>query len=172
MDLILLFIKIFGRICNKQKHPEARIDSQKSCIESMLMSIHFLYRYKTETENSALFKICEKSVRNWCWYFVGKIRALKKEKVRQCCPKTTFSLCATNASFCHAAFRLFGLQNGTQMVKMSPSLRTQWMGYIVIAMNQLVLSTPRIQSTIPISSTKQVSTTNLVSQFLKINLSG
>ncbi len=62
--------------------PKARIDG-KMCVESFLMAILFLKIYPTEEVLSGLFKICDTSVRKWVWYYVTKIQALKKEKVRQ-----------------------------------------------------------------------------------------
>jgi hypothetical protein len=62
--------------------PEARI-AGKVCVDSFLMAIHFLKIYSTEEVLSGLFKICERSVRKWVWYYVIKIQAHKKEKVRQ-----------------------------------------------------------------------------------------
>lgn len=61
--------------------PEARIDNNKMDVTRFLMAIHFLRIYPTETERSGLFKICEKSAREWGCYFVEKIAALKEEKV-------------------------------------------------------------------------------------------
>jgi hypothetical protein len=60
----------------------ARIDGN-ACVDSFLMAIHFLKVYPTEEVLSGLFKICDRSVRKWVWYYVTKIQALKKEKVRQ-----------------------------------------------------------------------------------------
>jgi hypothetical protein len=62
--------------------PKARIDG-KVCVESFLMAILFLKIYPTEEVLSGFFKICERSVRKWVWYYVSKIQALKRAKVRR-----------------------------------------------------------------------------------------
>ena len=63
------------------KIPEARISDKAADIDLFLMSSHFLYRYSTEEQRAGLFKICETTARNWGWYYVNKIAALKGEKV-------------------------------------------------------------------------------------------
>jgi hypothetical protein len=62
--------------------PKARIDG-KACVDSFLMAILFLKLYPTEEALSGVFKICERSVRKWVWYYVSKIQALKRAKVRR-----------------------------------------------------------------------------------------
>jgi hypothetical protein len=59
---------------------KARIDGNV-CVNSFLMAIHFLKRYPTEEVLSGLFKFCERTVRKWVWYYVSKIKALKKAKI-------------------------------------------------------------------------------------------
>lgn len=63
--------------------PGARIDGRATGIDHYLMAVYFLWCYPTESHLAGLFNICEKSVRKWIWYFVGKIQALKQEKVRK-----------------------------------------------------------------------------------------
>jgi len=45
------------------------------------MSLHFLYRYPTELEREAIFDKSPKTIREWTWYYIEKIQALKAEKV-------------------------------------------------------------------------------------------
>jgi hypothetical protein len=59
---------------------EARIPLEAD-FDHFLMSLYFLKVYPTEEHRSGIFKICEKSARSWSWYFVGKIAALKAQKV-------------------------------------------------------------------------------------------
>jgi hypothetical protein len=47
------------------------------------MAIYWLKKYPTEEALSGLFKIDEKIVRKWVLYYVCKIQALKREKLRQ-----------------------------------------------------------------------------------------
>lgn len=66
---------------------DARIDSSKCCVESFLMAIHFLKCYPTEGVRAGTFNICERTARDWGWYYVRKVQALKKQKVSlaDCC---------------------------------------------------------------------------------------
>lgn len=50
-------------------------------IKYFFMALHFLKRYKTELELAAMFQINEKTAREWMWYYVRKIGALKAEKI-------------------------------------------------------------------------------------------
>lgn len=61
---------------------EARVDARTTTIDHFLMSLHFLKCYPKESKLAADFKISEKTVRKWSWYFIKKIQALKQEKVR------------------------------------------------------------------------------------------
>lgn len=61
--------------------PSARLDDNKINIKYLLMTLHWLYRYPTEPEMEAMFDKSQKTIREWCRYYVTKIRALKAEKV-------------------------------------------------------------------------------------------
>ena len=63
--------------------PDAQIDNVNADLSMFLMSIHFLKGYATEAVLAATFRICEKTVRKWRWFFASKIQALKAEKVRK-----------------------------------------------------------------------------------------
>lgn len=58
---------------------EARVDDMK--IHYFLMSIHFLKCYPTAEQQSALFKVDEKTARKWTRFYISKIAALKPQKV-------------------------------------------------------------------------------------------
>ena len=45
------------------------------------MAIYFLKCYSTESQLAAVFKISERTVRKWCWFYICRIQALKGEKV-------------------------------------------------------------------------------------------
>jgi hypothetical protein len=57
---------------------------EKADFDHFLMSFYFLKVYPTEEHRAGIFQICEKTARLWSWYFVGKLSALKAEKVRNC----------------------------------------------------------------------------------------
>jgi hypothetical protein len=59
---------------------EARI-RPKDDLDHFLLALYFLRTYPTEANRSGIFKMCEKTVRKWTWYFAGKIAALKGQKV-------------------------------------------------------------------------------------------
>jgi hypothetical protein len=61
---------------------EARIDDFKTNADQFLMAIHFLKCYPTEAQLAGLFQICEETARKWVWFYVKKIQALKRGKVR------------------------------------------------------------------------------------------
>jgi hypothetical protein len=79
-----------------------------------LMALHFLKVYSTEEHRSGTFGIGERTVRKWTWYFVGKLSALKEQKVSfvlfscnlNIRISTTFTNTFTDASYYN---RLFGL---------------------------------------------------------------
>lgn len=52
------------------------------CLLKFLEALHWLRRYPTDKQREALFHTSEKTCREWGWYIVKKIAALKNEKVR------------------------------------------------------------------------------------------
>ena len=52
--------------------PDARIDD-KADLASYLMAIFFLKCYPSEVQLAGTFRVCERTVRKWCWYYAGKI---------------------------------------------------------------------------------------------------
>jgi hypothetical protein len=60
---------------------EARVDAETLCVDSFLLALHFIKCYHTENQMSGLFKICERTVRKWAWFYAKKIQALKQQKV-------------------------------------------------------------------------------------------
>lgn len=63
----------------------ARVEGSQLELEKylryFLMALHWLKCYPTETQREALFNLNPKTCREWGWYFVKKIAALKNEKV-------------------------------------------------------------------------------------------
>jgi hypothetical protein len=44
----------------------------------MMMAIHWLSTYKTEEQIAGNFKVVEKTVQKWTWFYTQKIQALKE----------------------------------------------------------------------------------------------
>lgn len=62
--------------------PEAKISREATKhFDRFLMAFYFLNVYPTEKREAGIFKVDEKTGRKWRWYFVEKIRALKKQKI-------------------------------------------------------------------------------------------
>ena len=51
-------------------------------IDYYFMALHFLKRYYVEAERALMYDRHEDTVRDWTWYFVEKIQALKEEKIK------------------------------------------------------------------------------------------
>lgn len=60
---------------------EARIAANKTNIHYFLAALHFLKVYETEERREPIFDRSPKTMREWVWYFVRKIQALKHEKI-------------------------------------------------------------------------------------------
>lgn len=60
---------------------DARLDDNKIRIDGLLMTLYFLKVYPTEKRREATFDLSPKTMRDWVWYYLRKIQALKKEKV-------------------------------------------------------------------------------------------
>ena len=53
-----------------QMIPDGNNDHPKEDFNYFLMSVHFLWRYPTEQEQTGrVFKVCDKSARSWSWYY-------------------------------------------------------------------------------------------------------
>jgi hypothetical protein len=59
----------------------AYITTSSATLKHFLMSVYFLKCYPNETQMAGTFRVCEKTARKWCWYFLRKIQALKQTKV-------------------------------------------------------------------------------------------
>jgi hypothetical protein len=58
-------------------NPKAKIDPKLCKLSMFFMSLNFLRRYSTETEQANTFDKSENTIRKWRWFFVHKIAALK-----------------------------------------------------------------------------------------------
>ena len=66
----------------KTTNPDARIDALATKrVKYFFLAMHFLWVYPTEIREGGQFDCDEKTGRGWRWYFVGRIRALKKDKI-------------------------------------------------------------------------------------------
>ena len=61
----------------------ARIDTSQRgvTLENFLYSLRYFKTYPTEEQMAGPWGYCEKIVRKWAWFFLGKIAALRVEKV-------------------------------------------------------------------------------------------
>lgn len=60
---------------------EARVPPKKLNLEYFLMAIHFLRHYPDEHERAAATGFHRDTCRDWSWYYVECIKALKDEKI-------------------------------------------------------------------------------------------
>lgn len=60
----------------------ARLGKNKVSAFYFLASLYFLKVYETEKRREPIFDLSPKTMRNWVWYYVRKIQALKEEKIR------------------------------------------------------------------------------------------
>ena len=61
--------------------PEARVPPEDARLDRFLMAMHHLKRYPTELEREPIFDIDPCQGRDWVWYFLEKVQALKAEKI-------------------------------------------------------------------------------------------
>ena len=88
--------------------PEARIDTTKpSCtIITFLQAIRFLKKYDTEKDREGQTNRCDKFCRDWGWYFLDRVAALRGMKVR-----SRLAICLDCSSlFADTAFCLLFVQ--------------------------------------------------------------
>ena len=62
-------------------HLEARVAPVDLCIDYFLMAMHALKKYPTENEREPIFDISPEPGRNWCWFYLKKIQALKVQNI-------------------------------------------------------------------------------------------
>jgi hypothetical protein len=60
---------------------KARVDSKKMSIEKLLIAMNFLKCYQSEDVRSGPFKVSEKMVHKWGWFYTKKIQAFKEQKI-------------------------------------------------------------------------------------------
>jgi hypothetical protein len=54
----------------------------RKSLKEFFMAMHFLKRYPTESEREQMWKVSENTLRLSGWFYVERIRALKKEKIK------------------------------------------------------------------------------------------
>lgn len=50
-------------------------------IDKLHWTLHFMYRYPTETERENIWNKCANNIRDACWFYIDKIRNLKHMKI-------------------------------------------------------------------------------------------
>ena len=65
----------------------ARIQEKDLVLDYYFMTLAFLKSYLTESQLSGMFKVSEKTARNWIRFYFDKIQALKAQKV---CTRSSF----------------------------------------------------------------------------------
>jgi hypothetical protein len=60
---------------------EAQVPPEKLNIKYFLMAMHHLKRYPTEIDREAMFDISHMWGRDWCWFYIERVQALKAKKI-------------------------------------------------------------------------------------------
>ena len=62
----------------------ARMDTTMASVtlQNFLLALHFIKAYPTEKQRAGKSGRCERFMRKWGWYFLERIAALKKKKVK------------------------------------------------------------------------------------------
>jgi hypothetical protein len=60
---------------------EAQVPPEKLNIKHFLRAMHHLKRYPTEIEREAMFGISHMWGRDWCWFYIERVQALKAKKI-------------------------------------------------------------------------------------------
>lgn len=60
---------------------EARVHPDHLCLKYFLMSMHALRNYPTESQREKEWNISPKTGRQWVWFYLEKIQALKAQKI-------------------------------------------------------------------------------------------
>lgn len=64
-----------------KKDYEARNPKEKLSPRYFLMALHTLRKYPTEKDREAAWDVSAKTGREWVWYYLRKIQALKHQKI-------------------------------------------------------------------------------------------
>ena len=115
-----------------------------------LMSLHFLRRFPSETEQAAMFSICEKTARKWTWFYIEKIAQLKETKV---CVAVKYNF------FIHyvITLTLYHLRLSFHLQTVKKYSLHPLTGFIAGWRSQGTRRSPLIKRTIPINLTQPVS---------------
>lgn len=63
------------------ENEDAVLDDNKINIDYFLQSLNFIKVYETEDRREPIFDRSPKILREWVWYYIGKIQAMKAEKI-------------------------------------------------------------------------------------------
>ena len=105
---------------------------KSATFDKFLFALYFLKEYPTEEKLAGMWHTCEKSARQWVWFFVGRIQALKAKKVRSilCC--CHIFICLLPTSTTSNSIRLYGQRRGPRVMR---HIYTRWMVYIIESMS-------------------------------------
>lgn len=76
-----LVANLWGDLLTTNHLPAGHDPNARLSIHNLLEALHFLYRYKRESEREATFDKTPKTLRKWCWYYLKRIQALKAKKI-------------------------------------------------------------------------------------------
>ena len=133
-------------IWENQTHPKA------ASFEKFLMALNFLKTYQTEEKMAGMWKTCETSARNWAWYFVKKIQALKSKKgsFLASCREVVFVI--NSHVVCWSSHvGSYGLRHGLHRIR---TFFTRLMGFTVEQTKSSIRPLQKIQNCTRTSSTK------------------
>ena len=78
----IVYAKIWNDL-HDDTNEAAFINTSTATLRHFFMGLFFLKCYPNQTHMAATFRVCEKTARKWCWYFLSKIQALKHTKVNK-----------------------------------------------------------------------------------------
>ena len=82
MGLIQLCMQPFAwNDFHDETNAQAYISTSTAMLKHFFMSVYFLKCYPNETQMAGTFRVCEKTARKCCWYFLSRIQNLKHTKV-------------------------------------------------------------------------------------------
>ena len=71
---------IWEGLINSTKEDQTPHPPKSATFDKFLLPLYFLKEYPTEEKLAGMWHTCEKSARQWVWFFVGRIQALKAKR--------------------------------------------------------------------------------------------
>jgi len=67
----------------RTENEDAKVDvvNDRTKIEHLLIATHFFKCHSKENEAEAIFKLSDRSIRKWVWFYAARLQALKSEKI-------------------------------------------------------------------------------------------